>query len=359
MSATTIEVRTGHPYKVHIACGLLDNLGTLTAQVHRPCQVALVSDTNVAPLYLARAKASLEGAGYRVLESIVPAGEASKCFAVLEGLMNDWSLAGLHRSDLIVALGGGVVGDLAGFAASCYQRGVPFVQVPTTLLAAVDSSVGGKTAIDIEAGKNLVGAFYQPLGVFCDVALIATMDDAYFTDGVAESIKYGVLHDPDLFDRLAAKRLTKDASDLAEIIAGCVDYKNKIVSTDEFEKGTRQLLNLGHTFAHAIEQLSDYTTSHGQAVAAGLAMMARASQRKGWCSAHTVRRIEAALRENKLPLSTDYATNDILAVCRRDKKAGASAITIVVPHTIGECVLRTVGYDELRTLIELGKEPLQ
>lgn len=358
MSATSIEVRTGHPYKVHIGHGLLDEIGALTTKVHRPCQVMIVSDTNVAPLYLARVKGSLTDAGYRVLESVVPGGEASKSFAVLEKLMNDWSLVGLHRSDLVVALGGGVVGDLAGFAASCYQRGVPFIQVPTTLLAAVDSSVGGKTAIDIDAGKNLVGAFYQPIAVFCDVDLIATMDEAYFTDGVAESIKYGVLHDPALFDRLAAKRLTKNAKDLAEIVAGCVAYKNDIVSADEFEKGTRQLLNLGHTFAHAIEQLSDYTTSHGQAVAAGLAMMARASQRKGWCSAHTVRRIEAALRENRLPLSTDYAVDDILAVCRRDKKAGASAITIVVPHTIGECVLRTVDYDALRELIVLGKEPL-
>ena len=189
MIASSIEVRTGKPYKVHIGHGLLDEVGVMLSVLHRPCQAMVVSDTNVAPLYLARLRTSLEAAGVRVLESVVPAGEASKSFAVLERLMNDWSLAGMHRSDLVIALGGGVVGDLAGFAASCYQRGIPFVQVPTTLLSAVDSSVGGKTAIDIAAGKNLVGAFYQPLAVFCDVDLIQTMDDAFFADGVAESIK--------------------------------------------------------------------------------------------------------------------------------------------------------------------------
>lgn len=358
MIASSIEVRTGKPYKVHIGHGLLDEVGTQLAQIHRPCQAMVVSDSNVAPLYLERLSKSLRGAGFRVLTSVVPAGETSKSFAVLEQLMNDWSLAGMHRSDLVVALGGGVVGDLAGFAASCYQRGIPFVQVPTTLLAAVDSSVGGKTAIDIAAGKNLVGAFYQPLAVYCDVDLIATMDDAFFADGVAESIKYGVLHHPALFDRLAEKQLMKDAADLAEIVDICVSYKNRIVSEDEFEKGTRQLLNLGHTFAHAIEQLSDFATSHGHAVAIGLAMMARASMRKGWCSERTARRIELALTENKLPLNTDYDVDAILEICRRDKKAGASAITIVVPQAIGECALRTVSYDELRTLITLGKEPL-
>lgn len=358
MIASSIEVATGKPYKVHIGHGLLDDVGKMLSTLHRPCQAMVVTDTNVAPLYLKRLSASLAEAGFCVLESIVPAGEASKSFAVLERLMNDWSLAGMHRSDLVIALGGGVVGDLAGFAASCYQRGIPFVQVPTTLLAAVDSSVGGKTAIDIAAGKNLVGAFYQPLAVYCDVDLIATMDDAFFADGVAESIKYGVLMDAALFDRLAENRLTKTAPDLADIVTRCVGYKNQIVSDDEFEKGSRQLLNLGHTFAHAIEQLSDFNTSHGHAVTIGLAMMTRAAMRKGWCSARTAQRIELALAENALPMNTDYDTEAILDICRRDKKAGSSAITIVVPQAIGDCVLRTVNYDELRSLITLGKEPL-
>lgn len=358
MIASSIEVRTGKPYKVHIGHGLLDETGSLLSQVHRPCQVMVVSDTTVAPLYLERLSQSLTGAGFRVLTSIVPAGEASKSFAVLEGLMNDWSLAGLHRSDLVVALGGGVVGDLAGFAASCYQRGIPFVQVPTTLLAAVDSSVGGKTAIDIAAGKNLVGAFYQPLAVYCDVDAIATMAPETFADGVAESIKYGVLHNPELFERIATEKLTPASPDLDAIVADCVAYKNKIVSDDEFEKGTRQLLNLGHTFAHAIEQLSDYRTSHGHAVAAGLAMMARACIRKGWSAPGTAARIERALTANDLPVNTDYAASDMLDICRRDKKAGASAITIVVPQAIGDCALRTVDYETLLELIQLGKEPL-
>lgn len=358
MSRQTIEVRTGKPYKVLIDHGLLDEVGMLLSQVHRPCQAMIVSDSNVAPLYLERLRQSLESAGFRAQTSVIPAGEASKSFSVLEKLMNDWSLAGLHRSDLVVALGGGVVGDLAGFAASCYQRGIPFVQVPTTLLAAVDSSVGGKTAIDIACGKNLVGAFYQPLAVYCDVDAIATMSEHAFADGVAESIKYGVLHNPSLFERIATEKLTPVSHDLDAIIADCVAYKNRIVSDDEFEKGTRQLLNLGHTFAHAIEQLSGYETSHGHAVAAGLAMMARACLRKGWSAPGTAVQIERALRANALPVNTGYDADAILEICRRDKKAGASAITIVVPQTIGDCALRTVDYETLLELIRLGKEPL-
>ena len=267
-------------------------------------------------------------------------------------------MAGLHRSDLVVALGGGVVGDLSGFAAACYQRGIPFVQVPTTLLAAVDSSVGGKTAIDIDAGKNLVGAFYQPLAVYCDVDCIATMNAHDFADGVAESIKYGVLHNPALFDRIASEKLTQTSSDLDAIVKDCVAYKNQIVSEDEREKGTRQLLNLGHTFAHAIEQLSDFATSHGHAVAIGLAMMARACLRKGWSEPGTATRIERALLANNLPITCDYEATAMLEVCRRDKKAGSSAITIVVPHAIGDCGLRTVDYETLLELLQLGKEPL-
>ncbi|MDO4280763.1 MAG: 3-dehydroquinate synthase [Peptococcaceae bacterium] len=358
MSGTTVDVATGHPYKVHIDHGLLDSIGQRLTEVHKPCTAVILSDSTVAPLYLERLKKSVTAAGFSVLESVVPAGEESKSFAVLEKLVNDWSLAGLHRDGLVIALGGGVVGDLGGFAASCYMRGIPFVQVPTTLLAAVDSSVGGKTAIDIASGKNLVGAFYQPLAVYCDVDLIATMAEAAFADGVAETIKYGVLHHPALFARLGETALVKDAADLDEIVDICVRYKNKIVSDDEFEKGSRQLLNLGHTFAHAIEHLSAFETTHGHAVAIGLAMMARAAARKGWTTTDVAAQIEAVLATNHLPTTTDYDAGAMCDVCRRDKKAAADSITIVVPEAIGRCVLKKVSYDDLLELIKLGKEPL-
>ena len=179
-----------------------------------------------------------------------------------------------------------------------------------------------------------------------------------FADGVAESIKYGVLHNPALFDRIASEKLTQTSSDLDAIVKDCVAYKNQIVSEDEREKGTRQLLNLGHTFAHAIEQLSDFATSHGHAVAIGLAMMARACLRKGWSEPGTATRIERALLANNLPITCDYEATAMLEVCRRDKKAGSSAITIVVPHAIGDCGLRTVDYETLLELLQLGKEPL-
>lgn len=358
MLSATVDVKTGKPYQVFIGHGLLDDIGTQLAASHPICKVAVLTDDTVAPLYLTRLTQSLTDAGFDIHTSVVPAGEESKSFASLEQLMNEWSIAGLHRNDLVIALGGGVVGDLAGFAASVYLRGIPFVQVPTTLLAAVDSSVGGKTAIDIAAGKNLVGAFYQPLAVYCDVDLIQTMEDTRFADGVAESIKYGVLGQPDLFERLSQVPLTSTATDLDHIVTQCVHHKNRVVSDDEFEKGSRALLNLGHTFAHAIEHLSNFEVTHGHAVAIGLAMMARAASKKGWCTLDVATAIETALLNNHLPISCDYDPEEMCDICRRDKKAASDTITIVVPLAIGHCELKKVSYDTLLELINLGKEPL-
>lgn len=358
MSPLKVLVEAKRPYEVTIGHGLLDEVGALALGVHPLSRVALLTDSNVAPLYLERCEASLHAAGFEVITSIIPAGEESKSFASLERLMNEWSVAGLHRSDFVLALGGGVVGDLAGFAAACYQRGIPFVQVPTTLLAAVDSSVGGKTAIDIEAGKNLVGAFHQPLAVICDVDLIKTMPSESFSDGVAETIKYGVLGEVPLFDRVAAEALKQDSADLDKIVEICVRHKAMVVHDDEFEKGSRQLLNLGHTLAHAIEHLSSFGVTHGHAVAIGLAMMARATEKTGWSEAGTAVKIEAILKENHLPIATNYDANAMCDICRRDKKAHSDAITIVVPEKIGHCSLKKVSYEDLLALIELGKETL-
>lgn len=358
MLSATINVQTGNPYKVYVGHDLLDEIGVRLKTCHPTCKVAVLTDSTVAPLYLTRLTNSLVAAGFDVFSSVIPAGEESKSFASLEQLMNEWSLAGLHRNDLVVALGGGVVGDLGGFAASIYLRGIPFIQVPTTLLAAVDSSVGGKTAIDITAGKNLVGAFYQPLAVYCDVDLIQTMDTTRFADGVAESIKYGVLGQPELFERLSTLPLTATATDLDSVVTQCVRHKNHIVSDDEFEKGSRALLNLGHTFAHAIEHLSAFKVTHGHAVAIGLAMMARAAFKKGWCASDVANRIESALLQNHLPINCDYDPEEMCEICRRDKKAASDTITIVVPLDIGHCELKKVSYDTLLELIILGKEPL-
>lgn len=358
MLSATVDVKTGKPYQVFIGRGLLDDIGTQLAASHPICKVAVLTDDTVAPLYLTRLTQSLTDAGFDIHTSVVPAGEESKSFASLEQLMNEWSITGLHRNDLVIALGGGVVGDLGGFAASVYLRGIPFVQVPTTLLAAVDSSVGGKTAIDIAAGKNLVGAFYQPLAVYCDVDLIQTMEGTRFADGVAESIKYGVLGQPDLFERLSKVPLTPTAADLDHIVTQCVHHKNHVVSDDEFEKGSRAFLNLGHTFAHAIEHLSNFEVTHGHAVAIGLAMMARVAFKKGWCTLEVATAIETALLNNHLPISCDYDSEEMCDICRRDKKAASDTITIVVPLAIGHCELKKVSYDTLLELINLGKEPL-
>lgn len=354
--SSMIQITTGSPYHVTIGHHLLDEIGTRLCNIMAPCSAVLLTDTNVAPLYADSVLNSLKEVGFSVRKSIVPAGEESKDFAVLERLMNDWSLQGLHRNSVIIALGGGVIGDLGGFAASIYQRGISFVQIPTTLLAAVDSSVGGKTAINISAGKNLVGAFHQPQAVICDVDVIKTMHPTYFADGIAESIKYGILHHPTLFYELAEQALAPDSNRLEYIIDICVRYKNELVTQDEFDHGSRQLLNLGHTIGHAIEYLSDFQTNHGHAVAIGLAMMARASVNMGWASSTLATDIEHALKTNHLPIDCPYSAEDLLLATKRDKKASTSHITIVVPLAIGECVLKTVDYDTLYTLISLGKE---
>jgi 3-phosphoshikimate 1-carboxyvinyltransferase len=356
MNTAVFEVGTAHSYKVTIGHGLLDQVGSLIKDLFTPTTAVIVSDTNVAPLYADRLKQSLEACGWQTLVSVFPAGEASKRLSVLEGLLNDWAHAGLHRDGVVFALGGGVTGDLAGFGAAIYQRGIPFVQIPTTLLAAVDSSVGGKTAVDIESGKNLAGCFWQPSAVICDVDTIATMQPLYFADGVAESIKTAVLAAPDLLDRLTRQAVRPDSPDLDRIAETCIRYKNRIVSLDERDKGQRGLLNLGHTIGHAIEHESGFSITHGHGVAAGLAMMSRACERLGLTQAGTTDKICAALEANDLPTDTDLDPQALLAAARRDKKASASGITIVVPEAIGACSLQKISFDQLGKIIALGKK---
>ena len=253
----------------------------------------------------------------------------------------------------MAALGGGVTGDMAGFAAASYLRGIRYVQLPTTLLSAVDSSVGGKTAIDLAAGKNLAGAFLQPAAVLCDTDCLRSLPAAVFADGAAEAIKTGVLSGETLFSLFEDGTLT-DAP--AEVIARCVRYKAGVVERDEKEQGERRKLNLGHTVGHAIEKCSGYAVPHGHAVAAGLAIMARASERLGWAEAGASARITACLKRNGLPTDTDYSAEALAAAALADKKRSGESITVVVPKTIGGCELKKIPVAELLPVIAAGRE---
>ena len=253
----------------------------------------------------------------------------------------------------LVIVGGGVVGDLAGFAAATILRGVDFVQIPTTLLAQVDSSVGGKVAIDLHAGKNLAGAFCQPAAVICDTDCLKTLPPDVFADGAAEAVKTGVLSDEALFALFEDGTLTADPG---EVIARCVAYKAGVVERDEKEQGERKLLNLGHTVGHAIEKCSGYVIPHGHAVAAGLAVIARAAEALGWTEESLAARITACLSKNGLPTGTDYSAEALAEAALSDKKRAGGDITLVVPRKIGHCELRKVPVADLLPIIRAGLE---
>lgn len=353
-----LTIATATPYDVLIARGLLDHVGDLIKDVLPQGHIQVVSDSNVAPLYAPRLLASLTQAGYTADLHVVEAGEGAKAIAVWQDLLESWAQKEVHRDALVCALGGGVVGDLTGFAAASYQRGMDFIQIPTTFLAAIDSSVGGKTAVNLQAGKNLVGAFHQPRMVLCDPESFTTLTDDVFREGVAEALKYGILSSPALFQRLKDQAIAATSPDLADVIETCVRIKNTFVEADTFDKGQRQQLNLGHTPAHAIEALSSYTIPHGQAVATGLAIMTRASEHKGIAQEGTAAQVEEALLTYDFSLTSPYAPDAMGQVSRRDKKAGQAGLTVVLPRSIGQADLFPMAYDDVTDLYRLGKEPL-
>jgi 3-dehydroquinate synthase len=346
----TITVNTSKSYDIHIGSGLLDQAGSFIAGVVKGRTAAIVTDDQVDALYSARLTASLVTAGFSFVRYVIPHGEPSKNASNFIALLNFLASAKLTRDDAVIALGGGVVGDLAGFAASSYMRGIGFIQIPTTLLAAVDSSVGGKTAIDLDSGKNLAGAFYQPDLVLCDYALLDTLSEACYRDGLAEVIKYGVIADQELFDMLKPPVRLQ----IEQIIARCVTIKRDVVTIDEKERGPRKLLNFGHTIGHAIEACSNYTISHGTAVAIGMAVISRASSKMGLCDDAASNQIEAVIKSFGLQITTRFSAKELSAAALTDKKRSGGMITLVVPEQIGQCVLRETPVSELEYIIGLG-----
>ena len=348
---TTIEVHASKCYRVEIGSGLLPSLGPKTAALGGVKRVCIVSDSNVWPLYGAAADASLHGSGLQTCAFVFPAGESSKNGETFLKLLNFLAENHLSRPDALIALGGGVTGDLTGFAAACYQRGIRFVQVPTTVLAAVDSSVGGKTAIDLPVGKNLAGAFWQPSLVLCDTDCLTTLPEDIFRDGCAEVIKTAILFDEPLFMELVRDGLHFDRE---KVIAACVRCKRDIVEADEFDRGQRQKLNLGHTFGHSVELLSDFTLSHGKAVAIGTAMAARAAVHTGHCGQGTATRIMWLLEKFGLPIFTQHTASELLEAALSDKKRSGDTVNLILPKAIGDCAISPTPVSALESIIQAG-----
>lgn len=356
-SAQVVHVdTTSRSYDVIVGTNILDELGARVVAACAPDAAFVVSDTNVAPLYAERACASLERAGLSVGSVVIEAGEQHKTLATFGVIVEAMAQAGLSRDSVVVALGGGVVGDMAGFAAASYMRGIEVVQVPTTLLSMVDSSVGGKTAIDLSCGKNLVGAFLQPSLVLADVSCLATLEPDVFVDGLGEIVKHGVLADAELFAELDAHPVTQDADAdyLVHVVARNVQIKRNVVSTDEKERGLRQTLNLGHTIGHAIEAASGYALGHGHCVAAGLCCIARASERLGWTESGLARRIERCVAAQGLPLDSTLDHEELFFQATHDKKRHADNVNLIVPTGIGTATIRRVTLKELAEVIRLG-----
>ena len=346
-----ITVSASRTYNILIGKGLLAKAGEqLAALSPAPAKVMIVTDDTVNALYGDTVEKSLVASGYTVSRFVFPHGEASKNTDTLVSLWNALAKAGLTRTDLILALGGGVVGDLSGFAAATYLRGIRFLQCPTTLLAMVDSSVGGKTGVDLTAGKNLCGAFYQPIGVLCDTDALSTLPAATFADGCAEVIKYGYIGNPALLSLL--QKPFADAPE--EVIAMCVSDKRDVVEADEHDNGVRQLLNLGHTAGHAIEGCSHFAISHGSAVAIGMLLMARAAVRKGLCEADLPAHMEHMLRAYSLPTACSFTAEQLASIALSDKKRKGDSITLVLPERIGKSRLYRIAADELADFFAAG-----
>ena len=345
-----ITVSASRNYDVIVGHDLLAHTAEYIQEILSPATAVIVADDQVGPLYADTVAASLTACGIRVLSFSFPHGEASKSAAVLFELLEYMAEHAVTRSDLIVALGGGVTGDMAGFAASIYLRGTPFIQIPTTLLAAVDSSVGGKTAVNLRAGKNLAGSFNQPRLVLCDIDTLTTLPAHEFASGMAEVIKYGILSDAELFALLERD----DAHEhLEEIICRCVISKRDLVMADEFDTGARQLLNLGHTLAHAIEKLSDFSIGHGHAVAIGLAAIARCAYAAGLSEEDNADRICRLLQKYDLPTTCDFTTTDLCQVILKDKKRSGQTINLVIPKRIGDTYLHPMDVEQLEAFYGL------
>jgi 3-dehydroquinate synthase len=330
-----ITVNTARPYDIFVGSGLIDKAGELSRKVNDGQKVLVITDSNVAPLYADKTAASYRLAGYSTEILVFPAGEQSKNLNTISSFYARLAKSGFTRGDLLVALGGGVTGDMTGFAAATWLRGIDFVQIPTTLLAQVDSSVGGKTGVDIPEGKNLVGAFWQPVLVLADTNTLDTLPDNVFSDGMAEVIKTAAIKDSTLFEILENQN-AKNLDNREQIISKCIDIKRGVVERDEREAGERKLLNFGHTLGHALEKYYNYSgLSHGFAVAVGMSIITEVSERHQLTEQGTALRLNSLLEKFHLPIDDPAPTEDYISGILLDKKRAGSNIDLVFLKNIG------------------------
>lgn len=356
----TVPVALGErSYDIAIGTGLLAHAGEKIATLIKGRQVAIVTDTNVGPLYAETVRQSLEQQGFQVITYTIPAGEPSKSWQNAEAILTMLLEHQFHRDSCVIALGGGVVGDLAGFVASIYQRGVGFIQIPTSLLAQVDSSVGGKVAVNHTLGKNMIGSFYQPKLVLIDLDALATLEQRHWQNGLAEVVKYGVIYDAAFFrflEQNAEALLHRNLELSAEMIAACCRLKAEVVALDETEGGVRAKLNYGHTIGHGLELAGHYQGYlHGEAVAVGMVLAARYAASKTMCD-HTVEtQIQALLQQLQLPVTIDPALSktEILQSMMLDKKVQDGQLVFILPESIGKVnIIKGIPLSDIDALLE-------
>lgn len=345
----TVNVRASKEYNVEIGDGIISRLGELTKAVcPKAIKTLIVSETNVAALYLDSVKAQLEGAGLEVTAYVFEAGEKSKNINEIAGMWNKMAEAGFTRTDIVVGLGGGVTTDMAGFAAATFLRGIDVIQVPTSLLAMVDASVGGKTGIDIPMGKNQVGAFWQPSLVLEDTSFLETLPDDVFTEGMGEVTKYAFIMDEKLLDLLEKQNgnIRDDAAVLENVIGMCVSDKAEIINEDETDNGRRQILNFGHTAGHVIERDSGFTKPHGICVAKGMGIFMDACVKEGTLSAEDAKRMKDLLAMYKLPASDEITAEDIVKGAMNDKKKRGNTLSVILVNKIGKAEIKKMTAEE-------------
>lgn len=337
MSIINVKTRSTH-YDIIIEYGSLSKLGQIAAELHSAGNAAVVSDANVAPLYGQCVLSSLKAAGFKANLITIPAGEEHKNLDAVKFLYSEFNSNEITRSDIIIALGGGVTGDITGFAAGTYLRGVPYIQVPTTLLSQIDSSVGGKTGVDLDEGKNLAGIFNQPKAVLIDPATLDTVSDEIFCDGMAEAIKYGCIRNRELFEFIETQDIKGEA--LLHLIEACVTIKRDIVEKDELDTGDRMILNFGHTIGHAIEKCGNFTKyTHGKAISAGMVKACEIGEALGITQKGTCNRLKNLLSRYNLPLTYSENREDIKKALLSDKKIGHGGINFIFLKHIGESVI--------------------
>jgi len=342
-----IKVNTSTPYDVLIERGMLESCGKFIADTVKSRRAVIVTDDKVNALYGNIVKKSMEENGFQISVFEFPNGEKSKNLNTLGRIYDFLCEENITRSDILIALGGGVVGDITGFAAATFLRGIDFVQIPTTLLAQIDSSVGGKTAVDLKGGKNLVGSFKQPVLVICDSNTLKTLSPEFLSDGMAEAIKYGMIRDRELFEKIASHSFETIHEIMDDIVFRCIDIKREVVEHDEFDTGERMILNFGHTLGHAVEGYYNYEVyTHGCGVAVGMAMIT-----KKFCSDEIYGKLVKCLKSYRLPESVPVSTEKLLPFCSKDKKRSSGNIRYIVCREIGQAEIVKTTVDKFNALM--------